>query len=257
MNETFPALDPVDGSLWLSRYEGGFDDQTILVAARNADAWDAPVIAPFSGEFGDRAPRLSPDGGRLYFTSNRPRAPGGEGGDMNIWVVERSATGWSEPTLVPSPVSSEARAMHVSVARNAIYFASARDGGFGRSDIYRVAVLADGWGPAEHLPAPVNDELNQPDILIEPDEQWMILVVTDHPAGLGGDDLFLVRRDANRWSAPEHLPAPVNSEEYEYGPTLSPDGRYLYFTSHRGGNADVYRIALRVLGIPAGAANSR
>ncbi|MCH9014226.1 MAG: PD40 domain-containing protein [Gemmatimonadetes bacterium] len=28
----------------------------------------------------------------------------------------------------------------------------------------------------------------------------------------------------------------MNSSEYEYGPTLSGDGRYLYFTSHRAGS---------------------
>lgn len=36
----------------------------------------------------------------------------------------------------------------------------------------------------------------------------------------------------------------INSAEYEYGPTISADGEYLYLTSHRGGSADVYRVGL-------------
>ena len=41
----------------------------------------------------------------------------------------------------------------------------------------------------------------------------------------------------------------MNSKEYEYGPSLSPDGRTLYFTSHRRGSADVYRVSVSALGL--------
>jgi Tol biopolymer transport system component len=50
--------------------------------------------------------------------------------------------------------------------------------------------------------------------------------------------------DGSVWSTPSNLGPGVNSEEYEYGPTISADGQYLYFTSHRGGSADVYRVLL-------------
>ena len=110
--------------------------------------------------------------------------------------------------------------------------------------------MRDGtWGAAEHLPAPVSSELSQPDLLVDREERWMILVITDHPAGLGGDDLFVVTRTGGGWSEPRPLPAPINSSEYEYGPTLSPDGRILYYTSHRDGSADVYRVPVAELGL--------
>ena len=32
----------------------------------------------------------------------------------------------------------------------------------------------------------------------------------------------------------------INSEETEYGPMLSPDGKYLFFTSTRSGDGDIY-----------------
>ena len=80
---------------------------------------------------------------------------------------------------------------------------------------------------------------------MSPDGRWMILVVTEHPQGLGGDDLFLSEFKNGVWSALRHLPAPINSAEYEYGPSVSPDGKWLYFTSHRsGGNGDVYRVEM-------------
>jgi hypothetical protein len=164
---------------------------------------------------------------------------------MNIWMVERHPGGWSEPRLLPPPVNLPGkRAMHSADTRNALYLASTRDGGMGRSDIFRIPRTAGGWADAQPLAAPVNDTLSQPDLLVSPDETWMILVVTDRPGGLGGDDLFLLRRTGSTWSSPVHLRAPINTAEYEYGVSLSPDGEWLYYTSHRGGSADVYRIPL-------------
>jgi hypothetical protein len=42
--------------------------------------------------------------------------------------------------------------------------------------------------------------------------------------------------------------APINSDEYEYGPWVA-DG-WLYFTSHRGGNADTWRVPLAAVRSP-------
>jgi len=44
-----------------------------------------------------------------------------------------------------------------------------------------------------------------------------------------------------------HLPAPINSEKYEYGPHISPNGQWLFFTSHRGATADIYRTPIASL----------
>jgi len=245
LNETFPAIDPMDGALWFSRYRDSFDRQTIYVARARGDGWAEPVVAPFSGTHGDRAPRFSPDGSRLYFTSNRPVPGAASGNDLNIWVVTRGGDGgWSPPELVPAPVSLPGgRDMHAAVtADGTVFLASYREAGRGRADIYRVPWRNGAFGEPENLGATVNDSLGQTDLFVTPDGTLMILVVTDRPGGLGGDDLYVLRREGRGWSEPVHLPAPLNSHEYEYGPWLSPDGRYLYFTSHRGGTGDILRV---------------
>lgn len=38
----------------------------------------------------------------------------------------------------------------------------------------------------------------------------------------------------------------INTAEYEYGPSVSADGRYLLFTSHRDGPANIYRADIRL-----------
>jgi hypothetical protein len=209
-------------------------------------------VAPFSGTYGDRAPRFSPDGSRLYFTSNRPLEGAGPAGrDLNIWVVTRQADGgWGDPALVPAPVSlPTSRDMHAAItAEGSVYFASYRPEGRGRADIYVAPWRAGGFGAAEALGPTVNDSLGQTDLIVSADGRRMILVVTDRPGGLGGDDLYTLVRQGAAWGAPVHLPAPINSNEYEYGPALSPDGRWLYFTSHRGGTGDIYRVPVTLMG---------
>jgi len=236
-NETFPSIDPKTGDLWYSVYDRSFDAQTIMVARKSGASWREPTVAPFSGSHGDRAPRFSPDGATLYFTSNRP-APGKPERDLNIWSVTRTASGWSAPALVEF-LSTEARDMHnAPVAGGAHFLSSYREGGLGRADIWRVE--AD--GSATPLGEPINTAGGQTDLWVSPDGSWMVLVVTDPPGGLGGDELMVSELRDGRWTAPRLLPAPINSDEYDYGPWVA-DG-WLYFTSHRGGNADTWRVRL-------------
>jgi len=237
-NEAFPTIDPVTGSIWYSSYDESFDEQTITYARWNGVSWSTPEVASFSGQWGDRAPRFSQDGATIYFSSNRPLADNRADTGMHIWTVHRQGDSWGPPVPLAPPVNSDSNDMHVSATDDAIWFASTREGGFGRSDIYRL-----GMGDSlVHLAAPINDENSQPDLWVSADESWMILVITGAADGYGGDDLYVTKFDGSRWSKPVNLGPEINSEEYEYGPSVSPDGQYLYFTSHRGGSADIYRV---------------
>ena len=239
-NETWPSIDPADGSLWFSVYDANFDRQTIVRAPKSGSTWGTPAAVAFStGTSGDRAARFSPDGKRLYFSSSRA-LPGGTAGRFHMWFVERTNAGWTEPVALPEPLNSAAADRHASeTGAGDLYFSSTRTGA---NEIYHAKRTGNSWGSVEMLPATVNAAHRQTDLVVAPDGSWMLVVVTDHPKGLGGDDLFLSRRVNGAWTELEHLPAPINSKEYEYGPSLSPDGKTLYFTSHRRGSADVYRV---------------
>ena len=64
--------------------------------------WGHPEIASFSGMYLDGSPYFSPDGRRLYFGSKRPTQSNPGGRDWNIWFVDRTDTGWSEPKEIGS-----------------------------------------------------------------------------------------------------------------------------------------------------------
>jgi Tol biopolymer transport system component len=251
--ESWITFDPASTMVIFGRHENsGWNRHTIHVSRRDGNSWTAPEVAPFSGTFEDRGARFSPDGQRLIFSSNRPRPGQGETArqDLDLWVVERRGNGWTEPRLLPAPISSDGNDFHASIASDgSIYFASSRPGGAGRSDLY-VATFDGGSPSVRRLGPAINTSFSEPDVYIDPAQRFLILARTDDPNGVGGDDLYVSMRTAEgEWSAPRNLGAAVNTAEYEYGPYVSADGRTLYFTSHRGGQANIFEIPMRAVGM--------
>ena len=249
-DDVFPAVSPDGTALYFSRVKPGrgWSDQTIFISNRVDDEWTEPVVASFSGSVSsDRAPRFSPDGSQLFFSSNRllPHADA-ERSDFNIWVMDLTREGdWSDPRPLSETVNTPSWESHTSITRDgSLFFSSDRKGGFGRADLYLSVVQDGSAGEAVNVGSAINSELSQTDVYVSPDGGMMIFTITNHPEGFGGDDLYVSHLSNGEWTSPRNLGAAVNTDEYEYGATLSPDGEWLYFSSHRGGNADVYRIRL-------------
>ena len=246
-DDVFPALTPDGSALYFSRPKRSWSDQTIMFSRRASGGWSEPEVVSFSGsQYSDRAPRFSADGNTLFFTTNRP-LPGGtfSANDYNIWVVRRANRGWSDPEALPGSINTSSPEIHTSVTGDGtLYFASARPDGHGRSDIYRAERRGGDYAEATNIGGPINTEQSQPDLYVSGDARMMILAMTDHPDGFGGDDLYVSHFRNGSWTAPRNLGPAVNTPEYEYGPTVSPDGEYLYFSSHRNGSGRIYRIRL-------------
>lgn len=84
-----------DGSTAYFAVSEGFFPATrsarIVVAHRTEEgSWSEPEIAAFSGQHADMDPFITPDGRRLYFSSDRP-VDGESRDDMNIWFMSLKA----------------------------------------------------------------------------------------------------------------------------------------------------------------------
>jgi hypothetical protein len=143
----------------------------------------------------------------------------------------------------------------VVTASGTLYFVSTRAGAIGKVDkphnVWRARPvdLANGvWAAPENAGAAVNAGF-ETNVFVTPDESLMLVSRDGAPDGLGGDDLYVSRRVGGdgSWQPMRHLPAPINSKEYEYGPAISADGKWLFFTSHRTGNGDIYRVSATAL----------
>lgn len=70
-------------------------------------------------------------------------------------------------------------------------------------------------------------------------------MASNRPNGLGGLDIWVATRSSADapWGEPENVGDPVNSTANDFCPTMSRDGRTLYFVSNRGGGCgmgDIY-----------------
>src|SRR5690606_9433410 len=97
---------------------------SIFVSHQARDgSWGEPRVAPFSGTHSDIDPFITPDGRRLYFSSNRPVA-GRTKADFDIWYVERTPSGWGEPVHAGPNVNTELDELYPSAtASGTLYFA--------------------------------------------------------------------------------------------------------------------------------------
>lgn len=232
--DTHPAFTPDGRTLYFIRSTPDFNYWTILVSHFANGRWGSPDVATFSGQYADADPFITADGSRLYFISNRPVA-GKTVPDLDIWMVEKTAKGWSEPQNLGEPISSPGNEWYPTIAANGtIYFGSDREGGKGRNDIYRSRLVNGKYQVAENLGAPINTQFNEYEPLIALDESFLIFMCGGRADGRGGFDLYLSYNRNGEWSKPENLGDKINSAGNEYSPTISPDGKYFFWGSTRG-----------------------
>jgi outer membrane protein OmpA-like peptidoglycan-associated protein/tetratricopeptide (TPR) repeat protein len=95
------------------------------------------------------------------------------------------------------------------------------------------------WGTAVPMPANVNTMLNEGAPTISADGRSLIFVACSNQSddldygegrtGRGSCDLFYTKKLGTRWTNPVNLPGNVNTYTWESQPSLSSDGKTLYF----------------------------
>jgi hypothetical protein len=222
-------------------------------------AWQASTVAPFSGVYSDTEPTFSPDGKRLFFSSNRPRQAGiqplpqgdsaqvvGPAADYDIWVVERQGAGWSAPWRIPEPVNGPGNQWRASQSlAGTLYYSS--------QGLWRMAFDGDSPLPPVKLFDPKSPgALVGGHAFVAPDESYLLTAWMDGPGGRGGFDIYVSFRDQQgNWGPSINLGDEVNTAAEEDFPSVSSCGRELFFFRYKKGedgeSGDIFRIDSRIL----------
>jgi len=199
--------------------------------------WQRPEVLPFSGLYRDSDPVLTPDGKTLLFASDRPRNRV-ESHSFYIWAADKTEQGWSEPHALDGTVNSSGSQVFASVARNGnLYFTSDRNKG--QFDIYRSRLVDGKYQTAEDLGPNINGEgIWSLEALIAPDESYLLIGSFGRQPSFGNSDLFISYNRDGVWSKPKNLGPIINTAAREYSPRITPDGKWLIFTSERGMQTD-------------------
>jgi len=199
------------------------------------DAWTEPV--PLRLSDGARREEMeaffAPNGELILF------APYDEGMDVRIWSLEVGPDGWRNPRELASPVADDPAFYPTMSNRDTLYYTNLA----GRR-VYRAEL--DGLSASSVEDAGLEFGGHA---FIAPDESF-VLVDAREPDSLGGSDIYVAfPRPDGSWSRPRHLGAEVNSGFDETCPSLSADGRYLFFSRYDEPDdvSDIYWIDSAVI----------
>ncbi|MGW8314924.1 MAG: TolB family protein [Bacteroidales bacterium] len=230
------AISPDGKEIYFCVAIGNYTYSTILYVREENGKWQPPEIVPFSGGPGiiDFEPAFSHDGSRLYFLSTLP--DGDEPpGDQDIWVVERTGTGWGEPKNLGDPINTDGGEFFPSLTREGTLYFTRNKKGSGLNQIYRSRFVNGAFQDPELLPPQVNCGSNRFNAYVAPDEQYIIVPAQGMEDAYDGVDYYIVFRNSeDHWSDPINMGPAVNSDNARgWSPYVSPDGKVFFFMATR------------------------
>lgn len=243
MMETTATFTPDMKTVYFTRSDNRFADNTIMFSEFKKGKWSQPEVAPFSGVWRDSEPHVAIDGKKFFLVSNRPATPDGQPlmaefngrkfPGANVWYCDKTANGWSEPKRIEGAVNETSEIYNPSVARNGNLYFSARyptkEPVVGYK-IYR-SVYKDGKYEKPERLSFSDNKLNDMDPAIDAEERFLVFA-SNRPGALGFASLFISIKDkVGVWSAPVALGDKVSTASGENAPSLAPDGKTLYYTS--------------------------
>jgi len=196
-NETIDNIS-ADGNIVLlsGNFDGTFGQFDIYLVKRTAEGWGPleHLSYPINTEYHDEGANITSDGKSLLFTSDRPGGVGPyvpnsyfyhgtQNGNMDIYVSQKTESGWSEPINLGETINTPyaERSPYLHPDGKTLYFSSDGHAGLGRMDVFKsVRLNEDSWTEWSE-PVNLGKEINT--IL----DDWGYKVV------VGGDSAFFAR----------------------------------------------------------------
>ncbi|RBP34908.1 outer membrane protein OmpA-like peptidoglycan-associated protein [Oceanihabitans sediminis] len=232
----------------------GWNEEPFLdiyqVAVSEGDNAEAePVKGSINTKYHEGLVTFSPDGNTMYFS--RESFYDGvyekiEDSKTKISVIHlfkatKSGDSWKNVKALPfNSDSYSVKNPSLSVDGKTLYFASDMPGGFGKYDIYKATVNADGsFGDPENLGAKVNTEGQEMFPFIS--DNGTLYFSSNGHLGLGGLDVFYTTASGDVVNAG----APINSNSDDLAFTINEETGEGFVSSNREGGQgsdDIYAV---------------
>lgn len=160
--------------------------------SNGAGGWSDVSELPFnSDEYNVAHPAISPDGKKLYFSSDMP---GGFGG-MDLYVSEMDGGKWGPPMNLGPKVNTEGLEVFPYVDKvGKLFFSSDGHVGLGGLDIYFMEPKENNeWGEVINVGYPLNSKHDDFGVATLEDGKFGYFT-SDRPGGSGRDDIYSFRK---------------------------------------------------------------
>ena len=116
-----------------------------------------------------------------------------------------------------------------------------------QEDFYISSKSDNTWNKAVNAGSPLNTSQNEGAQTLASNGNYMFFTACDRAGALGSCDIYFSAYTEGRWSQPFNLKSPVNSGYWESQPSISADGKILFFSSSRPGGFGAKDIYYSVL----------
>ncbi|MGC6489795.1 MAG: OmpA family protein [Flavobacteriales bacterium] len=114
-------------------------------------------------------------------------------------------------------------------------------------DFYQSIYDNGQWTMAQNLGPSVNTQGNEGAQCLAPNGKVLFFTACDRQDGFGRCDIYISFKRDGQWTEARNIGPSINSKHWESQPTISPDGRELYFVSNRPGgygDMDIWKSVL-------------
>lgn len=208
---------------------------------------------PFSrlnSQYDELNPVLSPDGKQMFFTiANHPSNIGGKRDPGDIWFCTLEGNEWSQPVHAGNFLNNSAfnGVAGFSPDGRELYLLSHYDNSGQPARTQGIAVskrTGSGWTRPENINIPYyQNKSNIVSGYLTADLSAFVFSAETYGT-YGVEDLYVCERTSDgKWSQPRNLGPRINTQFQEITPSLSADGKTLFFSTNGrkgAGSFDIY-----------------
>ena len=222
----------------------------IYKADYNADGTitNASPVTELNSKWHDGPITISADGKTAYFASEsfkekiseKDKKANSKFSQIYLFKAVKNGDKWEEITALPFNDKTFSNS-NPSLSRDGktLYFSSNRPSSVGGTDIWKVAVNADGtYGEPQNLGVKVNTEGNETFPFIADDNKTLYFA-SSGKQGLGGLDVYQIDLTSGEAT---NLGKPVNSEKDDFAFTFNESKKIGFLSSNRGENDDIFIV---------------
>lgn len=219
-----------------------------LVFSFSALSQSNDPLALVNSSYDEQNPVISLDGKTLFFTiANHPDNVGGKKDPGDIWMSIKLGDTWSAPVHAGSVLNNRDYngVAGISMDGNELYLLSHYSNNGEPIRTQGISISRNtgtGWSTPQNISIPYF--MNRSSFLTGEWSNEFFVFAAESYNTIGAEDIYVSLIRSGKWTEPVNLGRNINTNFQESSPTLSADGRQLYFASNGRrsglGSFDIY-----------------
>lgn len=192
----------------------------------------------------EQAPIITPDGKTLYYTvSGHGTNMGGKKDLGDIWYSTWTGNNWGPPVHAGKVINDENYNSVIGFSHDGQRIFLGNSYHSTKQGITIAHRTADGWSTPEYIQIPYFRNRSTYTFAYFSTSVEALVFSAEPFSGHGAEEIFVALLLDGQWQEPKNLGPGINTRMQEWAPSLSADGKILYFSSngYKGyGSFDVY-----------------